>query len=304
MFLRKIIFSGLLAVLIGLIAAELSFDFENYVAYAGNIENTANRFSTEPVFSWFLLLVDIFHFRDDFKIKLFLMLSAFFIIYSLIELTNKNKKFSFFRSLIALLFAIPPILFSLVVARQGMASGLVLLSIWLVNKNVQWLRWKVIVLLSLAIMSHNLIGAFGVGLIMIRNIKLREFPFYLILFFPLFYFSLEYLYSSFMSAFYGYLLYVDNMRDTGFIRTIFFVSISAFYLMVAPWRSGGYFANSPARNLFVALILSTVVVTTYLFVATDAIRLSYIISILMIAEVVRRLSFRSDRILRYSSSSV
>lgn len=292
MLLRKIVFSGLIAFFIVLIASEVSFDFENYSLYADRIEAASERFSAEPVFPLFLLVLSIFELSSELIIQIFMMFGALFIIYSLTDLANKDGDFGIIRSLIAIGLATPFIIFSVIVPRQGLAIGIVLLAMTRVIRNGRFVEWRTVGLLFLAAMTHGITALLGAGIVLVGYSNIRKTMLPLIFLAPIGMLSVEMFRPDLLRSFsVGYEHYIGNMRETGVGRLILFSVVAIIYLALASRRVGGFFAATASRNLVVALSISLTITVLYFFVATDAIRLAYFISIMMIAEVVRRLSF-------------
>jgi len=291
MLLRKIVFSGLISILTGLAASEVSFDFENYSLYADRIDAATERYSTEPAFPLFLLVLRFFDLSSDLIIQAFMTVGSFFIIYSLTSLANKNGDFVISRSIFALILAFPFIVFSVIVPRQGLAVGLILFAVTIVIRSGQIFEWKIVSLFFLAAMSHNITALFGVAIIAIGYLNTRIAISSLIFIVLITLLCFEVFYPELLLSFViGYEHYIGNMRETGFWRLTLFALVTLIYLMIASRRLGGVFAATAPRNMAVALFVSLAIIFLYFYVSSDAIRLAYLISIMMIAEMVRRIS--------------
>lgn len=290
--MRKIIISCLFAFFLGLLASKISFDFDNYLLYADQFDVASERFSNEPIFPVFILLLGLLDIPSDLIVQLFIFLGTFFIVYSLIELANRSGELGTLRSVIAIIFATPFIIFSVIVPRQGLATGFVLLAMTLVIKNNRFVEWKTISLLFLATMTHSPTALLGMILILLGYSNLTKITLPLILLTPIYLLGIEIFHPEIFKQFFiGYEHYVGNMRETGAVRLTLFAVVAIIYLTLISWRVGGYFSESAIRNLAVVFFLSLAVIILYFNVATDAIRLSYIISILMTAEVICRSKF-------------
>jgi hypothetical protein len=291
MLLRKIVFSGFFSILFGFIASEFSFDFENYSLYADRIDAASERFSTEPAFPLFLFVLSFLDLSSNLIIQIFMTAGSFIIIYSLTTLANKNDSFGIIRSIFAIVLASPLIIFSVIVPRQALAIGIIMFAVTIVNRSGRIFDWKIVFLFFLAAMCHNITALLGATIILIGYLNIRITITPLIFVVSIVFFGLEIFYPvSLLSLAFGYEHYINNMRETGFWRLNLFALVTLIYLMFASRRVGGVFAATASRNMAVALFVSLAIILLYYFVATDAIRLTYLISIMMISEIVRRIS--------------
>ena len=298
MLYRKIIFSVFLSVLLGLIASAVSYDFDNYSNYAepDHIEKTIDRFYTEPVFPLAILLFQLFGITADFSIRIFIIFSAFLIIYSLLEISNEKNRFSFIRSLIVTIAASSSILFSIVVPRQGLATGFVLLSIVLIKKNHGLQIWKPMVLIISATITHSAIGLFGAGMIFLGYLNIRKTTLVYILFMSILVIFIIIFTIMFSRDYYTNLLlsygqYIQDPNETGRIRIIFFLIISVIYVFFPRFCTGGYFGSTAMRNHIISITLSLTMAVLYFIVSAETIRFSYIITLIMIGDLSNRIRF-------------
>lgn len=290
MLLRKIVFSGLISILTGLAASGFSFDFENYSLYADRIDAAAERFSTEPAFPLFILVLTFFDLSSDLIIQAFMTVGSFFIIYSLISLANKTDDFVVSRSVVAIFLAFPFIIFSVIVPRQALAIGLILFAVTMVIKSGRILESRIVSLFFFAAMSHNITALFGAVIFAIGYLNTRSIIMSLFFIVSIAFLGFELFYPGLLISFaIGYEHYIGNFRETGFWRLILFALVALIYLMLASRRLRGIFAATASRNMAVALSISLTIIILYFFVSSDAIRLAYLISIMMIAEICRRL---------------
>lgn len=284
MLLRKIVISSFAALIIGMIGVRASVDFDNYTRYADSAEAAAERFATEPVFPLFILATNALGLSVDAAIQVLMSLGAGFTVFALITLANEGREWGYIRPLTALGVALPFIVFGVVVPRQGLAMGLVLLALLRAQRVRRWDDWKVLLLLGIAGMTHGVTGAFGVVLIVSGYVRFRTLVGLLVLLAVVM--SLSGLKSWTPLA---YMQYLGNFRETGRARIVMFVMVALLYLLMASRRHGGVLAGTAVRNLMVAQVFSWACVLLYFFVSTDSIRLTYPLSIAMVGDMVRRM---------------
>lgn len=290
MLLRKVILSTVVSVFLGMLGVTISYDFQNYAEYASRAEAATARFATEPIFPLFIILSNVLDLPSEAVIQLFMTVGCFFMVYAVITLSNQREKWSLMRSLIALTASMPFVLFSVMVPRQGLALGMVLCALINVRNDNSIASLRTILLLVIAGLTHNITGLFGVLLILAGYINIRVTMMVGMLFIVFFLSIFGLFYSESMGLdVFGYGSYIGNFRETGLGRLILFVSVALIYITLISHHNGGVFSRTPIRNLGAAIVYSITCIFLYFSVATDTIRLTYLIGILMICEITRRI---------------
>ena len=291
MLIGRSIFSLLFAILLGLISASISFDFENYVYYAANPASALKRFSTEPIFPYFVIGLSLLGFSGMAIVQLFSVLAAFIVVYAIGDLACGTGRWSYTRVFTLVVLTLPFILFSLIVPRQGLATGLALLALVIARREEKAINWKTLLLLLLSGLSHTATAGFSAALIFLGRASGRYTLIALSSAFALI-IVVTLVASEFLDPETSkYYHYYEDFRETGRVRFAFFILVLLAYIALGSKRNGGFLGGSPIRARFVTLLFSIFCVAGYFFVSTDTIRISYILGILMIVDVSSRFRF-------------
>lgn len=292
MFLRKIALSGIFALIIGFFGITSSFDAENYASYADNPVVAIERFAAEPVFPLFVLALGGFELPPLVVVQLFMTLASFVIVFAVGALANNGTKYSLLRTIFAVMIASPFIMFSVIVPRQALAVGLILSAVARLQMKRGVFDWGTIALLCFSVLTHGATSIWGGAMIFLGYLRLHLL---FLLFFVAPVIALLLLVGLFPELFgvnyIAYFNYFGEFRETGVFRLWMFVVVALVYLSLSSWRSAGFFARSVVRNIVVVLIFASCIVFLYFAVTTDAVRLVYPIGIIMLSEIVNRVSF-------------
>jgi hypothetical protein len=288
MLLQKVIVALVMATPLAIFSSSVSFDFENYVSYALSPEKSFERFSAEPIFPLFVFGSQLLGFSPAVAIRIFVFIAAFMLIYAVIILACADRRWSLVRAVLMVSLSLPFILFSLIVPRQGFATGPVLIALLMVRRDGRLMTWRTLILLFISFMAHTPTAALGAALIFFGHGKSRHFlkivPISIILFM---------IFAAYNSEFFHhensrYTHYLSNFRDTGRFRIVLFVLVVFSYLFLSSRTSGGFLGVTPIRSLLIASLFSGLCIAAYAFLASDAVRMTYIIGVVMIIDIARR----------------
>lgn len=288
MLLQKVIVALVMAIPLAMFSSNASFDFDNYVSYALNPEKSLERFSAEPLFPLFVLSSQLLGFAPEVAIQLFVFIATFMLTYAVVILACYDRRWSLARAGLTVAISLPFILFSLIVPRQGFATGPVLIALLTVRRDGRLMTWRTFILLFISFMAHTPTAALGVALIFFGHGKMRHILTILAISIISFIF-----FAVFDPAFLNhentrYSQYLSNFRDTGRFRMALFVLVVFSYFVLTSRKNGGFLGVTPIRSLLVVSLLSSLFIAAYAFLASDAVRLTYIIGAVMIIEISRR----------------
>jgi len=294
---KKIIFSALISVIIGSIGSMISFDYDNYVQYAERVDESFERFSIEPVFPLFVLAGNAIGISSDAVVQAFIITGAFLIVLATTSLSNNSGYFSYSRGLAALITTSPFIMFLVIVPRQALASGLILLAVSRLRGMGRLGDWKTLVIIALAIMTHGLTAIFGALIMIAGHVNKKIFVgyiFFLALILLLYQVVFEdNILFKFITT---YDHYIQNFRGTGLWRISFFIVVACLYFVFPLKQSGGSFSQTPLRNMTVAFLFTSFTVFVYFFISDDAIRFTYLLGVIMMTEFLSRIRFTQGKI--------
>lgn len=289
MLLRKVIISMVVALLAGKLGALTSFDFENYTRYADSAEAAAQRFATEPVFPLFVLVANFLGLSAEMAIQTLMTLGAALCVFACISMANHGRSWSYQRTFSVVALGLPFLIFGIIVPRQGLAMGLILMAMARAYGIGRMRDLRVLALIFTAAVTHTVTAGFGALLIIAGYVERRSL---VVLALTLVLCAL--LTLSFADPNLGWLSssayqqYFGNFRETGKYRIAAFVVLAVLYGVLASRRHAGVFGITAGRNLLVAQFFALACVLLYVLVGTDSVRLTYLLSLLMVADAVRR----------------
>jgi hypothetical protein len=292
MLLRKVMISIVVALLVGRLGAAASFDFENYTRYADSAEAAVQRFAAEPVFPIFILLANFVGMSVDMAIQALMTLGAALSVFAVINMANHGRAWSYHRAFSAIAVGLPFLIFGIIVPRQGLAMGLVLVAMSRAQSIRRLVDVRTFLLIFVALLTHGVTAAFGAILLVVGYAQGRGLFMCAIFFALLGLISLPFVDFNVGSLSpVAYQQYLGNFRDTGKYRVAAFVMVVALYGLFASRRHGGALGITAGRNLFVAQFFAVVCLLLYAFVGTDSVRFTYLLSLPMIADAVRRVEW-------------
>ena len=273
---------------------------ESYMKYIDQSDGVMERFSSEPLFPMFAIAVNLFNTPPEVGVQLLMTISSFFIILPMIIVSNNSKELGPLRTLSMLMIAFPFILFSAMVPRYGLAVGMVLCAMARVQNTGRIFDWKVIFMIVIGTMSHNIAALFCTFFILFRRMKYLKLNLYYmtLILSGLWTFYLNYP-ELIPSTFVSYVGYVGEFRETGSFRMAYFVVIAVVYITIFSLRVNGVFSDNIITNCCVALIGMAICIFLYFFVSSDSIRFTYIIGILMVSNMFKRMATKSPVVQGY-----
>lgn len=292
MLLRKVIISIVVALLVGALGAATSFDFENYTRYADSAEAAVQRFADEPVFPLFILLANFVGLSVDTAIQTLMTMGAALSIFAIISMAQHGRAWSYYRTFFIIAIGLPFLVFGSIVPRQGLAMGLILMAIARVQDIRKVVDLRIVLLIVVAVLTHGFTAGFGVLLIMAGYVEGRALFVGSIVLALCAMVALPFVDLNFgtMSPA-AYQHYLGNFRDTGKYRVAAFIMIASLYGVFASRRQAGVLGLTVGRNLFVSQFFAVVCVLLYVFVGTDSVRFTYLLSLPMLADAIRRIEW-------------
>lgn len=289
MLLRKVIISIVVALLVGRIGAATSFDFENYTRYADSAEAAVQRFADEPVFPLFILLANFMGLSVDTAIQTLMTIGAALSIFAIIGMAQHGRAWSHYRTVSIIAIGLPFLIFGIIVPRQGLAMGLVLMAMARAQNIRSVVDLRIILLTAVAALTHGVTAGFGALLLLAGYL---EWPVFVVCAIAIALCALaalpfiEFKFGGVSPA--AYKQYLGNFRDTGKYRVAAFIMVASLYGVFASRRHAGGLGVSAGRNLFVSQFFAVVCVLLYLFVGTDSVRFTYLLTLPMLADAIRR----------------